>query len=214
MSNFKMNINLFNNDVQCETKGSLVNLNDLERAGNAWRLNNNMKAYQLHAFLNSSTLNNYVEAASKIWGLPKEAFLVSTGRGRTSRTMGHVSLAILLAEQISPMFHAMVHKEFIEGKILEYRDIGASEFQTLNKAIDSFLPGREDKTSNKGIYISVAKAIRSKVLGPDAESEDWNRANASQTHVRYEYEKKLCGFLEMGLVKDYDHLKELIDKLK
>lgn len=205
-----MNVDLFGNKVLCETEGFMVSLNDMERAGNAWRLSNGMPAYQLGAFLASKTLKEYLDAAAEVWEKPVESFLKKAGKGKTSRTMGHISIAVLLAEQMSPRFHAQVHKTFIEGKILEFREMGGTEFVNLNIAIDEYLPGREGK-DNKGIYIQVATRLRNKILGTD--EPKWGDANADKTHKRFEHETTLCKLLKLGLVRDYEHLKQLIDAM-
>lgn len=205
-----MSVDIFGNAIRAETSGCMVSLTDIERAGRLYRLQNNMPDYQLAAFLESKLLKSYITAAAEVWGLPEDSFLVRSGRGKTARTMAHISVGILLAEQISPHFHAMVHKVFIEGKLLEFRDLGGTEFKELNLAIDSYLPERELKGSNKGIFINVAKLLRGKILG---ESDDWQNATVSQTHLRYDYEKQLSQMLRLGVVRNYDHLKELIGKL-
>lgn len=205
-----MNVDLFGNKILCETDGYMVSLNDMERAGNAWRLANGMPAYQLGAFLNSKTLKEYLSAASVVWDKPLESFLKKAGKGKTSRTMGHISVAVLLAEQMSPYFHAQVHKTFIEGKILEFRELGGTEFKDLNAAIDEFLPERDGK-DNKGVYIQVAMRLRNKILG--TEEPNWGTANTNQTYKRFEHEATLCKLLRLGVVKNYDHLKEIIEQL-
>ena len=210
MSNHVMTVDIFGSEIRAETLGCMVSLTDIERAGRLYRLQNKMPDYQLAAFLESKLLKSYISAASEVWGLPEDSFLVRSGRGKTARTMAHISVGILLAEQISPHFHAMVHKTFIESKLLEFRDLGATEFKALNLAIDSHLPEREHKESNKGIYISVAKLLRKKILGDDI---DWNSASPSQIHERYEFESDLCKALKRGLILNYDHLKQVISKL-
>lgn len=212
MGNYNMRIDLFNNKVQCSTEGFMVSLNDLERAGNAWRLSNGYAYYQLAAFLSSKTLEEYIKAAAKVWDLPEDTFLRKAGKGKTSRTMAHISVAMLFAEQMSPEFHAMVHKTFIDGRILEFRGYGGTEFTNLNMLIDSELPERRGK-DNKGVFIQTAIALRNKILGKDAKAGDWDSATVEQTHLRYEHEAYLCRSLRMGLIRDYEHLKEIIEKL-
>lgn len=212
MANHIMLVDVFNAPVRCDTDGSLVNLNQLLNAGNAWRLNNGQSAYQLSAFLASELVANYIKAAAKEWMLPESEFVKKVGRGTTGRTMAHICIAVLLAEQISPEFHVKVHKIFIESKILDFRVRGATEFIALNSAIDLLLPGREGK-DNTHLYINVATMLRDKILGPGAKTEDWSTATPEQTQRRYSAEEKLCTFLKLGLIRDYDHLKEIVGKL-
>lgn len=207
-----MQVDFFGNNVRCETEGNMVSLNDLFNAGNAWRLSNGKAILQLTAFLNSVGLREYIDAASVEWNLPTEAFVVKLGKGKYTRTMCHVAVAMLAAEQISPKFHARVHKTYLEGKLLEFREQGGTEFKNLNACIDMYLPGRDGK-DNKGVYITAAKRLRDRLLGKEAKAGDWDKASVAQTHSRYDFEKRLCDLLRMNVVKDWEHLKELIDKL-
>ena len=63
-----------------------------------------------------------------------------------------------------------------------------------------FLPARQ-----------VAKRIKEKIL---QEGEDWNNATPEQLELRTKYERELISFLRMELVRDEQHLFELINKLK
>lgn len=211
MSNHIMSVDFFGNAVRAETEGLMVSINDLVRAGNKWRVANDMNPKTVQQVMTSQGLTDYRAAASKVWNVPTDALVRVVGKGATARTMAHISVAIYVAEQMSPEFHANVIKTFIEGKLLEFRELGGTEFKDLNAAIDLYLPEREGK-DNTGIYIQTAKALRKKLMGPDAEAGCWNTASVAQTHSRYEAEKMLVRFLSMGVVRDYDHLKELISR--
>lgn len=212
MSNYNISVDFFGNTVRAQTHGSKICLNDLFIAGNALRLAAGKPALQMNAFLASKGLSEYVEEAAKEWNLPVDSFILKEGRGRNTKTYVHASLALLAAESMSPRFHAYMHRIFIEGKLLEFRERGGTEFKALNASIDEYLPGREGK-DNKGVFISVAKALRDRILGSEAKTEDWNTASVDQTHMRYEMESKLCTVLRLGVVKDFEHLKDLISKL-
>lgn len=212
MGNYSVSVDFFGNSVRAQTEGSKLCLNDLFIAGNAYRLSIGKPALQMNAFLNSKSLAEYKEAAAEEWNLPEDYFIHREGRGSKTRTYAHVSIALLASESMSPRFHAHVHRVFIEGKILEFRERGGTEFMRLNAAIDQYLPGREGK-DNKGVFIQVAKNIRGRILGDNAKPGDWDKAGVDQTHIRYDWEQKLCDMLRIGLIRDYDHLKEVIGKL-
>ena len=119
---------------------------------------------------------------------------------------------------MSPEFEAVIYRVFIEGQLLKLRDDGGNNFKKLNQAIDQYLPNSEEKESNKGCYIHAAKLLRQKIF-PNKKQWDntniWNTNEACQQHhdLRKEYELKLCSFLQMGFIKDWEHLKEIIEKL-
>lgn len=212
MSNYPVSVEFFGLVVRAQTCGSRICLNDLFNAGNSIRLADGKPALQMAAFLNSKSLDEYVDAAAKEWNVPKEHFINKEGRGKTTRTYVHVSVALLAAESMSPRFHAHVHRVFIEGKLLEFRERGGTEFKNLNAAIDLYLPDRIGK-DNKGVYINIAKLIRERILGDGAKTEDWNTASVPQTHLRYEWENKMCDMLRIGVIRDYEHAKEVIKRI-
>ncbi len=212
MSNYPVSVQFFGNVVRAQTAGNRICLNDMFIAGNAVRLSEGKPALQMASFLNSKTLNEYIEAAAHEWNIDKAQFIAKEGRGKNTRTYVHVSVAMLAAEFMSARFHAHVHRVFIEGKLLEFRERGGTEFKNLNAAIELYLPDRLGK-DNKGVFINVAKLIRERILGSEAKTEDWNVASVAQTHLRYEWENKLCDMLRLGVVRDYDHIKQLIHKL-
>ena len=205
-----MHVDLFDNAVHCETDGVMVNLNQLCNAGNAWRLTHGMPIYQLGTFLDSVSLAEYIKAASEVWGIPASDFLTKAGKGKTSRTMAHVSIALLLGEQMSPILHATIHKVFIEDKLLEFREHGGTEFKALNVALDSAMVVWEGRHAHQGHYTTVAKILKASLLD---DGQSWSKATVAQTHKRYECEKRLVGMLELGVIRDWEHLKSIIPKL-
>lgn len=197
--------------INASTDG-MVDLQSLVDAGNKWRANNGMKPYQMGAFTNLKYLKEYIKHASEVWGLPEEKFYKTGQRGNKHTSKGHVSIAVLLAEQISPRFHAEVHKVFIEGKILENRILGGDEYKRLNDLISLHIPSPSG--NDTGRIINTAKMIRDKceVVAGDEDCGTWNQdsANYVAQQRRFELINKLCLFLEAGLVRDFDHLKSLI----
>lgn len=212
MGNYIMEVDFFGNSVRCETDGLLVCLNDLVTAGNAHRASNQRPLKRLQDMTTTDGFAMFAKVVSERNKIPMDELLIVRGKGRGARTMGHYILAVYIAEQMSPEFHVEVISTFVEGKLLEFRELGGTEFKTLNAAIDRHLPKRDGK-DNKGVFIQIAKLLRCKILGKDAEAGDWNDCATAQTHMRYEAEKQLVKFLEMGLVRDYEHLKELVEKL-
>jgi KilA-N domain len=215
MRNQKMSVDIMGEVVFATTDG-YVSLTSLCEAGNMWRGANRLSTYQLPSFMGSKLLKDYIAAATKIWDLPEESFVKVVGKGRAARTWGHISIAILLAEQLSPEFHVSVHKIFIEGRILEYRLLGGDEFKTLNAAIAQYIPSPTG--DNTGRYIQTAKMLKEKCKlqdSPDKEIDTWNQSRADSViqKMRYDLEAKIVGILQLGLIRDWDHLKEVIAKL-
>jgi hypothetical protein len=60
-----------------------------------------------------------------------------------------------------------------------------------------------------GVKIGSTKKPKARI----ASVEDWDKTSVAQAHSRYRIEKELSKALQRGLVRDWDHLKELIGKL-
>lgn len=209
MSNYVMSVDFFGHGVRAETDGLLLSLTDLALAGNGWRVRNGLPIRPLQKVVDSVGFQEFLGVAKK--NMPDQDLFFVTGRGNKKRTMAHIIVAIYVAEQFSTEFHFHVIKTFIEGKLLEFRDQGGTEFKSLNAAIDLYLPDRIGR-DNKGVYITVAKILRTKLLGEGATTESWGQATVAQTHSRYEVEKSLVDYLSKGFIMDYEHLKKVLEK--
>jgi hypothetical protein len=205
-TNQLMQVALNGGEVEVFHKTAMGDLTQLWNTGNVSRLNEGKSFAKLAQFLKKESTLEFIEEGEK---RGKTCVHVS-GKGRAARTWASVEFMVYAAEYLSVSFHWDVIECFIEGKILEYRDSGGDKFKALNVTIDRCLPGREDKDSNKGIYMHVAKLIREKCgLG----DRSWNAATADELRMRDDYENRIADWLDMGLVRDWDHLKELIEKL-
>ncbi len=204
-----MQVDFFGNKVRCETEGLLVSLNDLLIAGNSWRVQNNLPCKNLFDIISTKSFFEFKEAVKKSEG-KTDAEILKAIKGRNGRTMAHIFLAIYVAEQMSPDFHVQVIKTFVKGKLLEFRDYGGAEFKVMNVVIDQYiLSGQGEKED----YIKAARALRTRILGKDAVSGDWDKATIEQTHQRYDMEHRITDFIRMGFVKDINHLVAVIAKL-
>ena len=211
MSNYIMQVDIFGNDVRCETDGLLVSLTDLHRAGNKWRAENARSLIHLPNITGSVGFTEFKTVAQA--DMPGQVLFRVDGKGNAKRTMAHVILAVYVAEQFSPEFHYKVIKTFVEGKLLDFRDQGGTEFKSLNAAIDNAMMVWEGGVAHKGHFIQAAKLMNQNIRGEDEALLDWSKATVAQTHKRYELEATLVKFLGAGVVRDWEHLKELIGKL-
>ena len=204
-TNQLMSIAFGGGDVEVFHKTAMGNLTQLWSAGNVMRVGDGKSMANLTAFLGSAKTIEFMEALKKQGVNPYEV----TGRGNTKRTWACIELMIYAAEYLSVSFHVEVIQAFIKGKILEYRDESGDNFKAMNVAIDNFLPEREGK-DNKGVRIQIAKQIKHKV---NPELVSWNLACADDLRYRSQVEDKIASLLSIGVVNNYEHLKELINKL-
>lgn len=192
-------VNVFHNTA-------MGDLTQLWKVGTIMRVNNGMAVPQLNNFLQSQSTKDFIEVCERKTGKP---CIEVTGRGKNGRTWASIHMMIYAAEYLSTEFHFEVIDAFINNKILEWRDVSGDEFKALNIAIDNYLPNREEK-SNKGIYINVARMLLKKV---NADLSSWNDASADELRERAAIENKLVTTLQLGLIKDWEHMKEIIEKI-
>ena len=138
--------------------------------------------------------------------------LIMTKKGRYGGTWAHLYILLDAATYLDAQLKFEVYDTFITNKLLEWRDRSGSEFLTLNVTIDACIEGRYIKSGDERqtLYIKVANAIRAKV---NPEGDSWNTATHEQLEQRTNHEKMLIQLLKMGMVKDEDHLIEIIGKL-
>lgn len=146
---------------------------------------------------------------TKISEITKNNPFIRTKRGTGGGTWVHLYLLLDAAAWLDADFKLELYDTFINNKILQWREDGGDEFINLNMAIDAYLPEREDK-DNTGIFIQVAKQLKAKILSPD---DTWNTASFPQLEKRAKLEKELCNYLRLGMIRNYEHLKEVISKI-
>lgn len=146
---------------------------------------------------------------TKISNITKNNPFIKTKRGTGGGTWVHLYLLLDAAAWLDADFKLELYDTFINNKILQWREDGGDEFINLNIAIDAYLPEREGK-ENTGIFIQVAKQLKAKILSPE---DTWNTASFPQLEKRAKLEKELCNYLRLGMIRNYEHLKEVIEKI-
>ena len=214
MKHQEMSVLLGSDTIQYMTT-EMVEMKSFVARGNAIRLSKGKDIYNAAKYLAGDDMNEFVEALIRKYGGTRETYIRVEGKGPKSRTIADIRVAVKLAMKMDSDFELEVIDSFIG--LSEWRLKGGDEFRLLNQAIDRYLPGREDKASNKGCYINIAKIIRRRcdALPVRATDQTWNQESADKhaQSMRYEMQTKLVSLLELGLVRDWDHLKELAERV-
>lgn len=190
--------------------GNMVSINDLVRIGNKNREKHGLPSMTVQQVVGSSKFKEAVTAAQSEWMKSESEVVQVINQGSQSRTMAHLSVAVAAASLMSPEFHAKIIKDYITFSAEELRENGGTEFPQLNSAIDLYLEKKGSEV-DKEIFNNVAKALRKKLIG--TEDGCWNTATVAQTHSRYEAEKTIVKMLSLGVIRDYEHLKEVISRM-
>ena len=207
-------------------KNMMGSLTEVWKIGNAYRAQRGLPELDLSNWLRSPETLEYVKVveddlnfksvfstdlSSRGTTLAKtiESPLITTKRGKGGGTWAHLYILLDAAARLDPQFKHKMYKTFVEGKLLQWRDDGGDEFINLNIAIDAYLPER-DGMDNVNVFIYVAKQLKAKILSP---YDTWNTASLPQLEKRARLEKDLCNYLRLGMIRNYDHLKEVIAKI-
>ncbi len=181
---------------------SLVSVFDL---GNAFRFEKGVSSLRMESWLSMHSTKEYINLVSRDLGRPA----IVTKKGRGGGTWVHLRVMVDAAMYLDPDLKNEVIRHFVEDRILQIRDDSGDNFIELNAAIALNAEEMLGKPSHRGHYITIAKAIKARVI-PDG--DDWNTASAMQLSARNRIEERLSSFLKMNLVRDWDHLKELAEK--
>jgi hypothetical protein len=223
-TNQTMMVKIGNYTQQIEHLTMMGNLNALWTYGNGLREAKGFTSLDMSNWIRSTQTRELVLAIEKRyyvnfteyeilangttkWLAPLNCLKTKMGKG--GGTWAHLILMLDAAAQLDADFKLEMYEAFINNKILQWRDDGGDEFNTLSAFIDLYLPDRKGK-DNKGIIINIAKMVR-EITG--VEGKGWNEASYSQLEKRANIERKLCDFLKIGLIRDWDHMKELLPKI-
>lgn len=159
-------------------------------------------------WLKSDRTQRFIKKTSELTGLPSDQLVHVTGRGRSAYTSAHLNVIIFAMEHIAPEINAIVINEFVHRRILDWRDESGDDFIELNAMMSAKALEVLGKPAHRGHYIQVARALKERI---DPPSGDWNLATASQLAERDRIESLLTNFLKHGFVRDWEHLKELVE---
>lgn len=181
--------------------GSLI---DLFEIGNRWRIQNGLKPIRHDKWLALTATKDFIEEVSKDIGEPAKR----TKRGKGGGIWCHLYVLLDAATHLSPVLKLEIYKKFVDGKLLEWRDRSGDNFIELNAAVALAAEDVFGKPAHVGHYTNLAKIIKSR-----CEVENWNIAEPYQLQQRAVIEDRLATMLRAGVVRDWDHLKELASKV-
>ena len=213
MKHQEMTVLLGSDAIQYMTT-EMVEMKSFVARGNSIRLSKGKDVYNAAKYLNGDDMNEFIDALIRKYGGTRDAYIRVDGKGPKARTIADIRIAVKLAMKMDSDFELEVIDSFIG--LADWRLKGGDEFKLLNQAIDRYLPGREGKASNQGCYINIAKVIRRRCnLVKPENDETWNQsiANKDAQLARYDMQHKLVNLLELGLVRDWEHLNDLADRV-
>jgi len=166
---------------------------------NQYRIAKGLPALPAANILQSRPIKEYIEHL-KCNGLENP---VKTVRGR-GKSYIHLKVALRCAVDASPEFADEIIDMFISKRLAWLRDVGGEKFLELNDVLQQFAETVLGKPAHKGHYVNLAKTIKTR-----CGVEDWNSATPEQHFLRAQIEDRLAAMLRTGVVRDWEHLKDL-----
>lgn len=191
--------------LSIEHKTSMGSLADVFAIGNKHRVLANKNPANITHFCNAVGTQEFLDSVAKRLSVEKSTLLYTVGAGKKARVMANIFLIIYAAEYLSPDFHVEVIDTFINSKLLSWRDDSGDHFKGLNEEIKTISENLLGKPAHQGHFITLAKIVNSRV----GDKIDWNTATAEQLKERDRIETGLCTVIKLGLVKDWEHLKQI-----
>lgn len=204
-TNQVMTVAFEHGNLSIEHKTSMGNLADVFYIGNKYRILNNKSPANLTLFCKSNSTQEFLDAVAKRLNVDKSTLMYTTGKGKNSRVVANIFLIIYAAEYLSADFHVEVIDTFINSRILTWRDESGDHFKGLNNEIADSAESLLGKPAHKGHFITLAKIVNNRI----GDQLDWNNATAEQLKERDRIETGLCSVIKLGLVKDWEHLKQI-----
>ena len=179
------------------------NLADVFAIGNAYRLEEGKHNLPMSAWIQRQDVVEYIAYLTNKLGKPA----IERRKGKGGGTYAHLKIMVDAASQLSPQFKDEVYDTFIQQRILAHRDESGENFKDMNSLLALHAIEVLGKPAHNGHFINLAKIIKTKV-GVD----DWNTASAYQLHKRNDIEQRIGDFLRLGVVRDWEHLKDLANR--
>ena len=193
--------------VTINHKTLMGDLRKLFDVGNVYRADAGRGALRMESWLSMDSVKEYIALVSERTAAPA---LVAT-RGRKGTTQAHLRVLLDAAMYLDAAFKDEVISAFVDNQILRWRDLSGDAFLDVNAALALHAETVLGKPAHQGHYIQMAKSLRAKLLPED--HLGWNYATAEQLRKRTEVEQTLVKLLQLGVVRDWEHLKELIERI-
>ena len=184
-------------------KTGMGRLQDFFALGNSYRQKNGQRPLEIKSWLGRKDVKEYIEYLKQKGDIPIERV-----GGRLGGTWVNLKVLLHAAMDMSPAFKDEVLSTFITNKALQYRDESGDNFLELNTALEMAAESVLGKPAHKGHYITLANILKKR-----CNVTNWNSCEPQCLAYRTRIEDRLSTMLRAGVVKDWDHLKELAQKV-
>lgn len=156
-------------------------------------------------FCRSKETQDFLDALANRLKVSKKSLIYTVGKGKSAKTMANTFVLIYTAKKYLDNYMVEVIDTFINSKLLSWRDESGDHFKGLNEEIKSAAENLLGKPAHQGHFITIAKIVNARV----GDKVEWNTATAEQLKERDRIETGLCTVIKLGVVKDWEHLKQI-----
>jgi hypothetical protein len=174
------------------------------KAVNVYRVTAGLPAVTSSGWFATRQAKEYIDLL-KTRGIA-EPVKLKKGRGRS---YAHLKVLLRAAIDLSPELADEVIDLFITNRLPYLRDSGGDNYLEVRDALSMYGETVLGKPAHKGHMITLATVIRRRAsLDKDIK---WEQATPEQHSDRIRIEQFLVTMLRAGVVRDWDHLKDLAE---
>jgi len=181
---------LFNQEISQDSKNEYFSATDLARAGNKWRIENNISPFVMSNWLQQDSVKEFIAELEKEYGK-----VLISGQGRGKHTWVHPYLFIKMALAINTKLEIKVYK-WIYDELIKYRNSSGDSYKKMAGGLYVSIPNKNDF---KDTLIEYANEIK-KVCNVD----NWESAIERQLKLRNDIQENIS-FLS-DIIKDKNNL--------
>lgn len=161
---------LFGMPISQKSKTEFFSATDLARAGNKWRVANDLPIFNHKAWFQQKNVKEFISELEKTEGTVK-----ISGRGNKSHTWVHPLLFLDMALSINPKLKVEVYK-WLYDSLLKYRNDSADSYKKMCGALYAH-------ETNKDYFRKRTMLLASKIK-EICKVKDWQTANEKQLKLR------------------------------
>lgn len=161
---------LFGREISQNSKNEFFSATDLMKAGNKWRIENDLSPISFNDWYNTKSTQDFVKELESQYGTIR-----ISGRGRGVHTWVHPYLFIDLALSINPKLKIVVYS-WLYDNLIQYRNDSGDSYKKMCGAL-------YNTVSNKSTFPRLIVDIANKIKA-ECGVTDWQEASEKQLKLR------------------------------
>lgn len=161
---------LFGEEISQKSKSEMFSATDLVRAGNKWRIMNDIELFSVKKWLARKSTKEFIKELESDYGT-----VIIRSKGKNRHTWVHPFLFIDLALAINPRLKVEVYR-WLYDELLKYRNSSGDSYKKMAGAL--FL-----NAGNKSIFHREIKGFANDIKKA-CKVDDWEHATSEQLELR------------------------------